>query len=221
MDQLLLAFDLDGTLIDSAQDICNAVNKTVAHFNKPLFPDELIVAHIGEGLRKLLADLFPEAKENPAKADLLESVFLHHYEAEMLKTTTVYPGVEDFLTGFKGSIAIITNKNAGPAREVVSHLKLNRFPWVHIFGADSLAEKKPSPLPLQTVIASANAKLENSFMIGDGTPDMVSAKRAGVKSIAISFGYTQLEVLNRHNPWAVLNRYSDLHSLISNTEIRS
>lgn len=211
----LLVFDLDGTLIDSAPDIITAVNRTLANHSKPILSDATIISHIGEGIKKLIADLFKNDNLDPGDIIGLEMEFLRTYEEEMLNKTRIYPGVENFLSQYQGPIAIITNKNEEPAKAIINHLGLNRFPWVNIFGADTLEERKPSPLPLRTMMKLAGRLPSNTLMIGDGTPDMLSAQRAGVGSIAIGFGYTAPHILEKYEPLAVLDHYQDLSALLA------
>ncbi len=210
----LLVFDLDGTLIDSAPDIVTAMNRTLENNGKAPLSDAKIISHIGEGLKKLLSDLFVDEPLSASKLVTLENEFLSYYETEMLNKTSIYAGVETFLESYRGPIAIITNKNEAPARKILAHLNLHRFPWVNIFGADTLAERKPSPLPLQTMMKQAGYDTENTIMIGDGIPDIVSAQSANVTSIAIDFGYTDLNILKKYKPDGILSHYSDLHGLI-------
>lgn len=217
----LLVFDLDGTLIDSAPDIITAVNRTLANHSKPTLSDEAIIAHIGEGLKKLIADLFRPDNLDPADLIGVESEFLTIYEEEMLNKTRIFPGVESFLSSYAGPIAIITNKNEGPAKTVLKHLGLDQYPWVNVFGADTLEERKPSPLPLITMMKLAGHTPQSTLMIGDGTPDMISAQRAGVGSIAIGFGYTAPQILQKYDPLAILNHYQDLQTLVERISVRT
>ncbi|MDG0817145.1 HAD family hydrolase [Bdellovibrio svalbardensis] len=211
----LLVFDLDGTLIDSAPDIITAVNRTLTDNGKPAQSDAEIIAHIGEGLKKLIADLFKADNLEAQRINELELEFLHNYHAEMLNKTRIFPGVEEFLGSYPGPIAIITNKNEAPAKKIVEHLKLHRFPWVNIFGADTLEERKPSPLPLRTMMKLAGHGTHNTIMIGDGIPDMVSAQNAGVPSIAIDFGYTAPAILKKYEPRGILKHYNELHKMVN------
>ncbi|MFV8248222.1 HAD family hydrolase [Bdellovibrio bacteriovorus] len=217
----LLVFDLDGTLIDSAPDIIVAVNRTLANHSKPTLSDELIIAHIGEGIKKLIADLFKDDSLEPADIIALEMEFLKTYEEEMLQKTRIYPGVEDFLSRYQGPMGIITNKNEIPAKVILKHLGLDKYPWVNVFGADTLEERKPSPLPLRTMMKLAGRLPGNTLMIGDGIPDMVSAQRAGVASIAIGFGYTATPLLEKYEPLAVLEHYQDLSALVERISVRA
>lgn len=210
----LLVFDLDGTLIDSAPDIITAVNHTLKNHGKKTLTDEVIISHIGEGLKKLIADLFLEDDLDPDAIIELEMEFLRIYEEVMLDQTTIFPGVEDFLKSYAGPIAIITNKNEHPAKKILNHLSLHRYPWVNVFGADTLEERKPSPLPLQTMMKLAGHTPLNTFMIGDGIPDVLSALRAGVPSIAIGFGYTHTHLLQQYEPKGVLSHYQELPKLL-------
>lgn len=113
----LLVFDLDGTLIDSAPDIVTAMNQTLKNNGKKPLSDAQIIAHIGEGLKKLLSDLFVGENLSPEKVTALEHEFLSYYETVMMEKTTIFPGVEDFLSSYQGPIAIITNKNEAPAKK--------------------------------------------------------------------------------------------------------
>lgn len=215
MNWPLLIFDLDGTLIDSAEDITSALNKTLRFYGKPTLPHEVVVAHVGEGLRKFLADFFPEYKDNTSEEyQAIQSRFLRTYEEEMYKTTRPFPGVAEFLQNYPGLKGVVTNKNEDPAKKIIRHLGLDVIPWVGIFGADTWPERKPHPLPLQEMMKRAGHFTNNTFMIGDGTPDMVAAQNAGVRAIAIEFGYTKLEILQKYAPVATLKDYAGLHNLI-------
>lgn len=213
----LLVFDLDGTLIDSAPDIVVAVNRTLENNKKKALADDVIISHIGEGLKKLIADIFMEDDLDPGRLIELEMEFLQKYEEEMFTRTRIFPGVENFLNHYQeqGPIAIITNKNETPAKAILKHLGLDRFPWVNVFGADTLEERKPSPLPLQTMMKLAGSTPDNTFMIGDGIPDVLSALRAGVPSIAIGFGYTSPQLLQQYDPRGVLSHYQELPALLA------
>lgn len=210
----LLVFDLDGTLIDSARDIANALNNTLKKHQKPEVDYDTIVSHIGDGLRKLLGDFFTEYKDDPEAQEKLVKEFLDDYEEQMTVHTKLFDGVENFFKSWTGPIGIITNKNELPARQLVKQLGLAHLPWVQIYGADSLAERKPSPLPLQTMMKLAGRTAAQTVMIGDGTPDMISAKKAGVHAVAINFGYTNIDVLKKHGATAELSHYDELEKLI-------
>lgn len=210
----LLIFDFDGTLIDSAEDLWIAMNKTLQHYHKPQVTREVLISHIGDGLKKLVHDFFPgpgiESRENLSRVD----EFLHHYHQSATLHTKLYPGVENFLRGYQGPIALVTNKNIEPTRQLLKHFKLDQLPWVAVYGGDSLPEKKPSPLPLQNAMKLANRSAEETYMIGDGRPDMKAALAAGCKKIAVHYGYSKPSELELYNPDFTLKIFDDLSKII-------
>lgn len=213
MKEKLLCFDLDGTLINSAHDVVSAMNETLTEYERSPLDAEIIISYIGEGLFKLVSDVFKETLDQ-SKIHEISERFLINYEKHMFETTTVYPGVFDFFNQWQGPVCIITNKNINPTHKILRHLNLDKINWQIILGADSLAEKKPSPLPLKTVMQQLNFQPEDTWMIGDGTPDLISAQAAGVNSVAIGFGFTEISKLTPYNPRFILNHYDNLHELL-------
>ena len=215
IDLPLLIFDLDGTLIDSAKDLHNAMNEMLARHNRPSVDLATLTSHIGDGLTKLVHDFFPEhdiqSPENTAKVD----EFLHLYSEKYLThDTCLYAGVEKFLQIYKGPFALVTNKSIAPTKKILKHFKLDQLNWVDVIGGDSLAERKPSALPLLAVMNKAGYPPEKTWMIGDGRPDMKSALAAGCKKVAAHYGYSKPEELSVFSPEFHLNQFSDLENLI-------
>ena len=206
----LLIFDLDGTLIDSAPDIITATNILLTRRGRAPQPDAVIVAAIGEGLKQFVFNLFPEVTGDQIELANLERDFFELYEQHLLIKTKVYPGVIEFLEKWNGQLAIVTNKNFVFAKQVVAGLPLHRFNWVRIFGADSLARRKPDPLPLLEAMKAAGVTPVETVMIGDGLPDMRAARAATVRAIAIGFGYTKPELLMKEGAEILLNSFSEL-----------
>lgn len=206
----LLCFDLDGTLIDSAGDITTAINRTLAERGRAELTRAVVTSHIGEGLRPLLKGIFPEIVDPDAQEALVDR-FLSVYEEEMTGTTTLFPGVVEMIEEWLnrgGKIGLITNKNEAPTRRLFSHFGFDRYPWVGVFGADTWPERKPSPLPLRMMMELAGTTPDETLMIGDGVPDMRSATAAGVRAVALEFGYTDIEILKEYAPALVLANYS-------------
>lgn len=209
-----LVFDLDGTLIDSAADIHTAINQMLSKYNRSHVDFPTLVSHIGDGLTKLVNDFFPEykidSKENTEKVN----EFLKIYETSLVQHTQLYPGVQNFLQEYEGPKAIITNKNIKPAQDIIRHFNLHNLNWIDIIGGDSLAERKPSPLPLRHVMAKIGYTPERTWMIGDGRPDMQSAKAAGCVKVAAHYGYSRPDELDIFDPNYILKNFSDIKSLI-------
>ena len=213
-DLPLLIFDLDGTLIDSAKDIHLAMNRMLSNHNRQQVSYPTLVSHIGDGLKKLVNDFFPEFQIESKENEIKVSEFLSIYESSMVTNTKLFPEVAEFLNSYDGAKAIVTNKNIKPTLEILEHFSLHDLPWVAVIGGDSLAERKPSALPLRFVMEKAQTNPTRTWMIGDGRPDMLSAKAAGCFKVAVHYGYSTADELAIFKPDHVLKNFSDLKTLI-------
>jgi phosphoglycolate phosphatase len=198
----LIIFDLDGTLIHSAPDIVITTNELMRRRGRQQLEDHIVTTAIGEGLMPLIYSCFPEARGDSDQLDAIAKEFASVYEENLMNTTTIYAGITELLEALstgdaksRTQIAIVTNKKMSWTETTLAGLKLDRFPWVRVFGADSLPERKPHAMPLLEVMKAAQVKPENTVMIGDGLPDIGAAENAGVHSIACGYGYCSVEKL--------------------------
>jgi phosphoglycolate phosphatase len=193
----LLIFDLDGTLIDSAQDLCNSVNATLRHCGLKPLNDKLIATFIGDGAQMLVRRaLAAEHGAAPDEAYLAQAYefFLDYYREHKLDYTYAYGGVKKALaalrTGSNGSeraMAVLTNKPVRPARAICEALGLAPF-FMSIYGGNSFRSKKPDPEGMLAVMAEAGAQPDETVMIGDSEVDVQTARNAGAWSIGCTFG---------------------------------
>ena len=202
----LLVFDLDGTLIDSAQDLCNSVNAALAHVGKPRLEDPVIAGFVGNGapllVRRALAaedGIVPEQVDDDLQATAY-SFFLDHYRAHKLDFTYAYEGVLDALQALhelhdeenstipRRTMAVLTNKPVRPARGICEGLGLAGY-FLQIYGGDSFSLKKPDPLGLRTLMSEVGASPEETAMIGDSRVDVLTARNAGVWCVGCTFGF--------------------------------
>ncbi|MBN8538812.1 MAG: HAD-IA family hydrolase [Deltaproteobacteria bacterium] len=204
----LVIFDLDGTLIDSAPDIVDTTNKVLIQRGRPALPESEIISAIGQGLKELLYSCFPDLIGQEEEIAKLDREFYKIYRKNLVSKTTVFAGVREFLDSTNSKVAIVTNKYEDLALESIGKLELGHYPWVKIFGADSLPERKPHPLPLLEVMRNAGIAAENTVMVGDGLPDMAAARAAGVHALACEYGYCAAEKLENagasarlRSPW--------------------
>lgn len=219
----LVIFDLDGTLIHSAPDIVATTNELMRRKNRATLPDQTIIDAIGEGLMELVYSCFPDVKGNQAEIERIAGDFASVYEENLLKRTTVYDGVLEFLEESSSGkrprkVAIVTNKRIAWTEKTLAGLKLDRFPWVKVFGADSLAERKPHPLPLLEVMKAAGIGPERTVMVGDGLPDMRAAGRAGVPAIGCAYGYCHSKKLTDAGASLLIQSPFDLTEALEDTQ---
>jgi phosphoglycolate phosphatase len=189
----LLIFDLDGTLLDTLSDLFSAANALLRKHGLAEATKPEVRRAIGNGVRRLVAQLFAIAKPTEEQLDMLTSEFLKLYADRVLDETKPFEGVVEFLENNRRKVALVTNKPIALTRRLVDGTELRRFTWIEILGGDSLRERKPHPLPLLKCLETAGVSAHEAVMIGDGLPDLEAAARAGVRSIAITGGYTDQE----------------------------
>jgi phosphoglycolate phosphatase len=202
----LLVFDLDGTLIDSAQDLCHSVNATLEKFGRRHLSDEVIATYIGNGALMLIRRSFAaDDGREPGEELLTEAYryFLDYYREHKLDYTYAYEGVLEALDALhkvhdqldvpqrtdspRRAMAVLTNKPVRPARAICEALGLAPY-FLNIYGGNSFSTKKPDPEGLLTLMKEANAKPEETAMIGDSEVDVMTARNAGAWCIGCTFG---------------------------------
>ena len=193
----LLVFDLDGTLIDSAQDLCNSVNAALEHVGRAALPDLQIAGYIGDGAVMLMQRALFGLDAREVDEEFLGKAyayFLDYYRAHKLDYTYAYAGVAEALPllgllpgGGARSMSVLTNKPVNPARAICEALGLAPY-FRHIYGGNSFAVKKPDPLGLRTLMEEAGVGPEETVMIGDSEVDVLTARNAGAWSVGCTFG---------------------------------
>lgn len=183
----LLMFDLDGTLIDSRQDICTAVNLLRANYDLPRLSIETVTSYIGDGIDKLVER---SLRGYPVNIEKATRECAEYYRRHLHDETTLYPGVFDGLQRLRAAgylLALISNKPGSACREILAHFKIAPLFSV-ILGGDDMQHMKPHPEPLLTAMVKTGAKPEDTWMIGDHKTDLEAARRAGVRSGFIKYG---------------------------------
>jgi len=208
----LIIFDVDGTLVDSAQDLIASVNVTLESIGLPREDPDVVQSYIGDGVRKLVERalgqeqqrLYPRAVE----------VFRKHYDEHLLDHTRLYPGTEDVLAHFSHKKkAVLTNKSYGFTVKILQGLNiLHNFE--EVVGADSTPYLKPEPYAIFRIIEDLRARSERTVMIGDGVKDIEAAKSAGVKSCGVLYGYTNRERLLNVSPDFLCEKIQDLKEIL-------
>jgi phosphoglycolate phosphatase len=230
----LVVFDLDGTLIDSRQDLCNSVNATLGHFNKSPLPDAVIASYIGDGasmlIRRSLGDPEGDLHDEQFVNDAV-NFFLAYYRIHKLDYTYLYHGVLDTLQSIRSTrpellMAVLTNKPVNPSRDICAHFGLDRL-FFQNYGGNSFHTKKPDPHGLFTLIADASSLSGNNIasaetvMIGDSHVDILTARNAGTRSIGCTFGLSP-QSLTTVEPDHIAHEPADWLALlgISNSELK-
>ncbi|MGJ7507453.1 HAD-IA family hydrolase [Variovorax sp. GT1P44] len=193
----IVSFDLDGTLVDTAAEIAEAVNLTLGAYGITRRPTAEITHLIGDGARqlmlKLVARLFveqPALSETVRVDDVLES-FEHELNATIGSLCTPYAGAHETLTrlGEAGvRLACVSNKELRHARRVLEATRLESL-FGLVVGGDSLPHKKPHASVLRHVVDRFNGDARRAAHVGDSRTDMDAARNAGVAAWAVPYGY--------------------------------
>ena len=207
-----LLFDLDGTLVHSLPDIADAVDATLRSYGVPELGETSIGTMIGNGSRVLIERALNASRwcGGPVhSAELLAEVhqrFLAYYRQHVCVRTTLCPGVFDQLPQLKAAgiaLAVVTNKPIEFVAPILIALSIAEHFSV-LLGGNSLAEKKPSGLPLLHACAQLGVAVSEAIMVGDSSTDIAAARAAKMRVVAVSFGYNHGEPLTASSPdWIV------------------
>ncbi|MEQ7776248.1 phosphoglycolate phosphatase [Xanthomonas hortorum] len=186
----LVIFDLDGTLVDSAPNIAEALNATLQELGLQQFSEATIRSWIGEGVHVLLATALREAG-GTHDADTEMPVMMRHYEACLLHNPQVYPGVAEALTGLReagATLALCTNKPSRFIAPLLEHLGIATH-FSTVLGGDSLPQRKPDPAPLLHLARQFRHTPQQCLMVGDSATDAAAANAAAMPLAMVRYGY--------------------------------
>jgi phosphoglycolate phosphatase len=213
----IVVFDLDGTLVDTAPDLINALNFILGREGLPPVPLHAARNMIGAGARRLLE----RGLELDGRAAGLEDItrltndFIDYYAAHIADLSRPFEGLESALDdlGARGyRFAVCTNKLEWLSKLLLDRLGLSaRFSA--ICGADTFGVSKPDPAILRQTIARAGGQLASAIMVGDAGPDIGVARRAGIPVIGVEFGYTEVPIADL-KPDRLISHLSDLPAAV-------
>ncbi len=199
-------FDVDGTLLHSAPDICGAIQAVLAKTERPDVPEEFLRSYIGKHLIELMSDLFPQA--SPQYVEGLIAEYRTTYISRGHASTELYPGVIEALRKLNGKKSTATTKGTPTTRAVLEKFGLAPF-FDHVQGTDGFPAK-PNPDVIFAALAGLGAKPEEALFVGDSAADMEAAQRAGMRACAVTYGYGKREELLKWEPEFVI---ADLREL--------
>jgi phosphoglycolate phosphatase len=206
----VVAFDLDGTLADTAPDLAAALNHALGWLGRPTVEPDSVRDMIGHGARALLRKgLAATGDSDEVLVDKTFPVFLDYYREHLTDGSSIYPGLEPALEALAAegvALAVCTNKI-----ESLTLPLLKAFGWADRFeavvGGDTLPVRKPDPAPLHEAITRAGGG--RAAFVGDSITDAETARAAGVPFLAVSFGFSDRPV-EKLGADAVIDDYASL-----------
>ncbi len=211
-----LLFDLDGTLVDSGDDLAASLNHVLRQDSLPALGRARVLAMLGDGAPVLVARAYAYHGSEPP-ADALAR-FRAHYRRHCLDATRPYPGIEKLLRRLAAgrAIAVATNKPTAFAERVVEGLGLARY-LNAVVGPEVAGGKKPAPeLPL-AALAALGHRPEDAVMIGDSPADVEAGRRAGTATVAVLWGYRSREQLVASAPDRLAASVGELGEILDGT----
>ena len=190
----LFVFDLDGTLVDSAQDLADAGNAVLEVYGRPALPRDQVVAMVGDGARELVRRLIAAGGIQTPLDEALAR-FLECYDERLLTTTRPYDGVFATLEALMpvARLAVLTNKPEAATLRLLDGLELRRY-FSDVIGGDTPYGRKPDPAGLFALLARADVPNENALMVGDSMNDLLVAEAAAVPMCFARYGFGYKQV---------------------------
>jgi HAD superfamily hydrolase (TIGR01509 family) len=200
-------FDVDGTLLDSAPDVCGAIRDALAGTRQSHLTEAELVRYVGVHLLGMFQELLPEY--SPAQHEELIASYRALYPTRGNRSTRVFPGVREALASLGGRKSTATTKGSATTRAVLEQFGLAGY-FDHVQGTDGFAYK-PEPDVILAALDALGARPEDCLLVGDSPVDMDAGRRAGVSICAVRYGYGDPAVLANFHPdlWV-----SDLRELV-------
>ena len=208
-----LLFDLDGTLIDSRDDLADSVNLMLSELNLVNLPNETIYNFIGEGVFNLINRSISASLNKESDVEFSNhgvEIFRQIYAENCLIKTKLYEGVKETLNKLSDfPKAVVTNKPHGFSVKILESLGISQH-FSLIVGGDSLPERKPSPIPLLFAVENLVISAEESLMIGDSWVDIQAGKNANIKTCGCIYGFRGKAEVENAGADFLIEKFSDL-----------
>ncbi len=206
----LIIFDLDGTLVNTLEDITASVNFTLGRLGRPPIPMDTVRQFVGDGLTALLSRALGGHDELLSDA---AGIYTVHHSRNLVVRSHLYPGVRETLEHFRSiSLAVISNKTEEFVRPLLEGLGIaGRFRMV--LGADAGLPLKPAPDSILHIMNVLGAPRERTVMVGDGSTDMRAGRAAGVTTCGVTWGFRSEAVLRDAGADLVIHAMPELAEL--------
>jgi len=206
----LLIFDLDGTLVNTLEDIAASVNYTLSRLNSPLLPLDRVRQYVGDGIEMLMAR---SLGGRDGRFEDAVSLYKEHHRRNLAVRSTLYPSVKETLEHFKSlPLSVISNKSAEFIGPLLDGLGIGRY-FKLIIGADAGLPLKPAPDAVLRILSELRVPKERAAMVGDGTSDVLAGRAAGVLTCAVTYGFRSEDELRKAGPDYVIHELSELKNL--------
>ena len=212
----LIIFDLDGTLLNTIDDLAAATNQALANNGYPTHPTEAYNFFVGNGINKLFERALPEDARGEAQILRIRASFLTFYKAHKLDLTRPYDGIPELLLALQNQhlkLAIASNKYQLATQELVGHYFPN-LNFIAVCGQQENVPTKPDPTIVENIIRLSDVNKDEVLFVGDSGIDILTAKNAGVTSIGVTWGFRLLEELRSFSPDYIVTKPDEIRRII-------
>ncbi|MCA6072255.1 MAG: HAD-IA family hydrolase [Endomicrobium sp.] len=207
-----LIFDLDGTLVNSQEDLTFSVNCVRKDYGFEELSVEQVRSYLGSGMNALMSKAVPDIS-SVSLQEIVEK-FKFYYGQHLTDKTVLFEGVEEMLRALKSKKkAILSNKTEKFSCEILKRLNIFDY-FIKVWGGDSIDVKKPDPRTVLDLIKLTESDISKTVMIGDSANDFLVAKSAGIPSIAALYGFSDKHQIKQHNPDFVVETARDIVDIV-------
>ncbi len=208
----LLAYDFDGTLVDTKEDIALSVNLALVELGLPERKNEEIYSFVGHGVLNLMKKALGESGR--CDTDEAVDVFRKHYRVHVMDRTKFYPNCEDILDHFNSRVqAVVSNKPLEFVEMILKGLNKRNY-FANVYGGDSVANKKPHPDMVLSLLKEHDIPPEEVLIIGDSPQDIEAGRSAGIATCGVTWGLRPPAEVENANPDFLIHDMSELKKLV-------
>ncbi|HXY53292.1 MAG TPA: HAD-IA family hydrolase [Nitrospirota bacterium] len=208
----LLIFDLDGTLVNTLDDIATSVNHTLECLGESPVALEAVRRYVGDGIEMLMQRSLRGKKGRLAEA---VSMYKDHHRRNLVVRSSLYPTVKETLEYYRTlPMAVITNKTMEFSKPLLDRLGIGHY-FKLVIGADHGLPLKPAPDSVLKIMTEFNVPKERTVIVGDGTTDVRAGKAAGIITCSVTYGFRPEEELRKEGPDYIISVLSDLRKIFA------
>lgn len=216
MNKKIIIFDMDGTLLNTLEDLTDSTNFMLSQFNYPIKNIEQIKNFVGNGVYKLIERAIPQGKQNN-NFDKCVEIFKQHYKNNMYNKTTLYNGIENMLKKLKQDnfiIAVASNKFDLAVKDLCKKYFTNLIDCAYGENEKQGINKKPSPDIVFKILEQYNLTPQKAIYVGDSEVDIQTAKNCGIDCISVSWGFKTKEFLTKNGAKNIIDTPDEIFKFI-------
>ena len=204
----LFIFDLDGTLLNTLEDLASAANAALHTCGWPVRSVAEVQTFVGNGVGKLLERSLPDGKQTAENVAALKKAFFAYYDAHVWSHTRPYEGVEElllFLQTHHVQLAVLSNKYQAATERLIQHF-FPQIKFVCVVGQQEGFPTKPHPQGVLEILAAARVEKSAALLVGDSDVDMQTAHNAGIEACGVTWGFRSREMLAAQHPAYIIDK---------------